>query len=247
MCLSAPKQNTEVITPFRVAAVMCKNGIREQNLEHQPEVMATVSTSSMGKVVSSGTDQAAVIQNVEDSGETTSIRHNIDTNQDVSASETLLRMEDHKKQTESLLERFKNSHFFVRIAESDEPLWSRKCVAESSPNSEAVRGNFRSSAGFGKVSGGNSTLNAVVDVGDFDANASGGMGRSSVKCCSLHNGDIVVCFRNLVVTQKFTFCLVSHVIMRKYSFFFFLLFDNFYLVEELWSIHISLFCSIWLW
>lgn len=192
VCLSAPKQNTEVITPFRVAAVMCKNGIRMQNLEHQAEVIATVSTSSTGKVVSSGTDQAAVIQNVEDSGETTSIRHNIDTNQDVSASETLLRMEDHKKQTESLLERFKNSHFFVRIAESDEPLWSRKCVAESSPNSEAVRGNFRSSAGFGKVSGGNSNLNAVVDVGDFDANASGGMGRSSVRCCSLHNGDIVV-------------------------------------------------------
>lgn len=200
VCLSAPKQNTEVITPFRVAAVMCKNGIREQNLEHQAEVMATVSISSTEKVVSSGIDQDTTSQNVEDSGETASARDKIDTNQDVSASETLLRMEDHKKQTETLLERFKNSHFFVRIAESDEPLWSKRCGTESSPNSEAVGGNFRSGGGIGKVSGGNSNLNAVVDIGDFDANASGGMARSSVRCCSLHNGDIVVCFRKPVAT-----------------------------------------------
>nr|DAD42652.1 TPA_asm: hypothetical protein HUJ06_000882 [Nelumbo nucifera] len=32
-------------------------------------------------------------------------------------------MEDQKRRMEALLERLKNSHFFVRITESDEPFW----------------------------------------------------------------------------------------------------------------------------
>lgn len=112
---------------------------------------------------------------------------------DVSAGESLLRMEVHKRQTETLLERFKNSHFFVRIAESDDPLWSKRRAPKASPES---------SESVGKTAKKKRPLNAAIDRGSFDASASGGMARNAVKCCSLSNGDIVVCFRKSSSVSK---------------------------------------------
>lgn len=193
VCLSAPKQDTEIITPFRVAAVMSKNGILEQNSEQRAEVMPTDSDSVMESVDLNSGHHTPAGENFEASGETTSSVDKIDIKKDISASETLLRMEDHKKQIETLLEKFKNSHFFVRIADSDEPLWSKKSVPECSLDSDAVGGNIsKSDIRTDKVSGKGSHINAVVDRGDFNGNASGGMARDSVRCCSLRNGDIVV-------------------------------------------------------
>ena len=119
-------------------------------------------------------------------------KEKIDPAKDVSASESFLRMEDHRRQTETLLKRFKNSHFFVRIAESGEPLWSKKGASGTAPESSEMDSQ-QSIANKTKNTAKNiSSLNAVIDRGNFDANVSGGVARDTVKCCSLSNGDIVV-------------------------------------------------------
>ncbi|XP_077219423.1 heat-inducible transcription repressor [Tasmannia lanceolata] len=190
-CLSASKQDTEIITPFRVAAMMSKNGINEQNPKQPQKIMGIESDpiTERGNLDSTHDDPAG--QNIKGNGETVSTTEKIDTKDDISVSESLLRMEGHKQRTEALLERFKNSHFFVRIAESDEPLWSKRNVAEpSSLISDMKRGKH--DAGPRNTSRRVSQVNAVIDRGSFDAKASGGMARNTVRCCSLSNGDIVV-------------------------------------------------------
>ncbi|KAG9151986.1 hypothetical protein Leryth_002247 [Lithospermum erythrorhizon] len=153
-CLSACKQDIEIITPFKVAAAMNKNGIRrsteKQNGSTEKEVNSAVDGVSDGKDISQSNNSG---------------------NHD-SSGESLLRMEDHRRQTERLLQRFIKSHFFVRIADSNEALWSKR---SSEPS--AYRG---------------SSLNTVVDRGSFDSSSSGGIARDAVQCHALPNGDIVV-------------------------------------------------------
>lgn len=175
-CLSASKKDTEIITPFKVAAVMSKNGILEQSVNQQKENMESDSSIVADKGEEDNICLSASSQSREQNGETLSTRNSI------SASESLLRMEDYKKQAETQLERFKNSHFFVRIAESDEPLWSKK----SNQHSSSVISNLSRDNFAGTES------NAYIDRGSFDANVSGGVARDAVKCCSLSNGDIVM-------------------------------------------------------
>ncbi|KAH1031261.1 hypothetical protein J1N35_043435 [Gossypium stocksii] len=184
-CLSACNQETEIITPFKVAAVMCKSGKRrgaqKQNGNMEGE------TNSVPEVGDASLNGAVMDQNRENLE-----KDKIDPAKDVSASESFLRMEDHRRQTETLLKRFKNSHFFVRIAESGEPLWSKKGVSEKAPESSEMDSR-QSIANETKNAAKNiSRQNAVIDRGNFDANVSGGVARDSIKCCSLSSGDIVV-------------------------------------------------------
>ncbi|KAJ3679630.1 hypothetical protein LUZ60_017641 [Juncus effusus] len=74
-------------------------------------------------------------------------------------------------QTETILQKFKNSSFFVRIAEPDDPLWSRKKRSQT---------------------GNSNSCNVVSDKGFFDGVTAGGVARDSARCFSLRNGDIVV-------------------------------------------------------
>ncbi|XP_008805504.2 uncharacterized protein LOC103718451 isoform X1 [Phoenix dactylifera] len=185
VCLSAAKQDTEIITPFRVAAVMSKNGKSSQNGNQQTKIVGIKSRDA------NGTHEETVHQNIKDNGETISTGNEMTPRRVISATKSLLRMEDHKQQTENLLERFRNSNFFVRIAQLDEPLWSKRNVAEqSSVNSEMAGERFQSIGGSLNMS--TSLLNAVVDKGNFGGNTSGGLARDTVKCYSLRNGDIVV-------------------------------------------------------
>lgn len=187
--LSACKQDTEIITPFKLAAAMSKNGLKQsptkQNGKADDENDA-VSTKGESSPDSQGTDQ---------NGETL-LNEMADPQKDVSASESLLRMEDHKRQTEILLQRFERSHFFVRIAESDESLWSKKGSSKKSSESSEMDGPEATENGTHKRA--LSQLNAIVDKGNFDPNVSGGVARNNVKCCSLSNGDIVVCVVKLL-------------------------------------------------
>ncbi|KAL5724684.1 hypothetical protein ACHQM5_007911 [Ranunculus cassubicifolius] len=191
-CLSASKKDMEIITPFKVAAVMSKNGI----LGHKQKV----NTESDANTVSDEGEEngiPAANDNSETSAEALSTRSRIDSKVDISASESLLRMEDYRKQTETQLERFKNSHFFVRIAESDEPLWSKRSTQESSTSSSLARDKFPATE-----------ANAYIDRGSFDANVSGGVARDAVKCCSLPNGDIVM----LLQVNVGTYCLENPIL-----------------------------------
>ena len=173
-CLSAYKQDTETITPFKVAAVMSKNG-KWHSPKKQNGNMDDETNSTNGETHS--TDQ---------NGENL-LCEKFDPSEDVSASESLLRMEDHRRQTETLLQRFENSHFFVRIAESSDPLWSKKGSTDKQSDCETVGQNTVKSS-----------INAVIDQGDFNSNVSGGVARGTFKCCSLSDGSIVVCIKKLL-------------------------------------------------
>ncbi|KAK8977277.1 hypothetical protein V6N11_021363 [Hibiscus sabdariffa] len=184
-CLSACNQETEIITPFKVAAVMCKNGkskgAQKQNGNMEGEknpVPGGGDVSLNGAVMDQNGD------NLE--------KDKIDPAKDVSASESFLRMEDHRRQTETHLKRFKNSHFFVRIAESGEPLWSKKGASGATSESSEMD-TQQSIANETKNTAENiSTQSAVIDRGNFNTSVSGGVARDAINCCSLSNGDLVV-------------------------------------------------------
>ncbi|CAN0924147.1 hypothetical protein LINGRAHAP2_LOCUS33990 [Linum grandiflorum] len=170
-CLSASNQDTETITPFKVAAVISQSGRqsperRNGNLNDR--------TSEEGHGNPGGEDAEKLLQ------------QKFPPEDVVSASESILRKEDHKRQTETLLQRFKNSHFFVRIAESDEPLWSKKA------GQNRLLADMDGQVSFGSGTGKKTHLNALIDKGNFDANVAGGAARNSVNCWSLSNGDVVV-------------------------------------------------------
>uniref|UniRef100_A0A5B7B8W0 Uncharacterized protein n=1 Tax=Davidia involucrata TaxID=16924 RepID=A0A5B7B8W0_DAVIN len=186
-CLSACKQDTEIITPFKVAAVMSKNGIGQSTKKLNGNI--GYETNRVSGRVEVNPDAQEMDQKSEDP-----LKERIDPQKDISASESLLRMEDHRKQTETLLRRFRNSHFFVRIAESDEPLWSKRSALEASLQSSEIGGEkfTADDAGTRKTSKNRTPQNAIIDRGNFDASVSGGLARNAVKCCSLSNGDIVV-------------------------------------------------------
>ncbi|MBA0727531.1 hypothetical protein Golax_000510 [Gossypium laxum] len=184
-CLSACNQETEIITPFKVAAVMCKSGKRrgaqKQNGNMEGE------TNSVPEGGDASLNGAVMDQNGENLE-----KDKIDPAKDVSASESFLRMEDHRRQTETLLKRFKNSHFFVRIAESGEPLWSKKGASEKVSELSEMDNQQSIANETNNAAKNISRQNAVIDRGNFDANVSGGVARDSIKCCSLSSGDIVV-------------------------------------------------------
>lgn len=169
-CLSASKQDTEIITPFKVAAMMNKNGVGQSPKGQNGNVIDKESSSDAEQVEPNGQVDGKI-----------EIRHQ----GDLSASESL-RMEDYRRQTQTLLQRFKDSHFFVRIAESGEPLWSKRGAKEAS------EGVDDSGSTKGETAESGTSITAVIDSGRFDAQVSGGLARCSVKCSSLANGDIVV-------------------------------------------------------
>ncbi|KAI7726704.1 hypothetical protein M8C21_000269 [Ambrosia artemisiifolia] len=171
VCLSAYKQDTEVITPFKVAELMSKNGIghaKKQNGE-------VIDGSPLAHEVASST----VVQDSDDNA-----NGKTGPKKDVSTGESLLRMEDHRRQTEMLLQRFRNSHFFARIAEADEPLWSKRKYHETFRESTEMIG--------GKLGEYDDKQILPLDKENSDASTSGGVARNGFKCSSLANGDIVV-------------------------------------------------------
>lgn len=148
-----------------------------------------------------GTHDENAGQIIEENGEIISAADRHPELEDISATKYLLRMENQKLQTETLLERFRCSNFFVRIAQSDEQLWSKKNVADPSSSNYEVSGGSKS-AESGKTSR-SSLLNAIIDRGSFEGNSSGGVARNTFRCYSLCNGDIVVCFENLIFVNSY--------------------------------------------
>ncbi|KAK1309562.1 hypothetical protein QJS10_CPA09g00433 [Acorus calamus] len=186
-CLSTSKEDADVITPFRVAAMMSRNG-SAQNIRQPNGVVGTDSSFTQDN----GMNQASDLQDVVENGETILTTDNTNPKHDISASETFICMEDYRKRTERLLERFMNSHFYVRIAEAEEPLWSKRNVAE--PSSSDITGEKipPSNRGSRMTTGKGNLLHAIIDKGSFDGSGTGGVARNIVKCCSLPSGDIVV-------------------------------------------------------
>ncbi|KAL8204295.1 hypothetical protein R6Q57_009918 [Mikania cordata] len=171
-CLSSYKQDTEVITPFKVAEVMSKNGIGRNTTKQNGEIIhgsPPVPEMALRTVAQDSDDNA--------NGKTDPMKV-------VPTGESLLRMEDHRRQTEMLLQKFRNSHFFARIAEADEPLWSKRKTLETFRESTEMLG--------GKLSKYDDKKVLSIDRENPDVSTSGGVARHGFKCSSLANGDIVV-------------------------------------------------------
>lgn len=175
-CLSESKGDTEIITPFKVAEVMSRTGQRKVSDKQNGDMSDGASTPSADGEMSP--DAQFATQNGESPG-----KESFDSQKEESDGESILRMEDHKRRTENLLSRFQKSHFFVRIAESGEPLWSKKSSLVSDTEMDEKQRSTKNRP----------CVSAFVDRGDFDPNVSGGVARSKAKCCALPNGDIVVC------------------------------------------------------
>uniref|UniRef100_A0A1J3JMW3 Uncharacterized protein n=1 Tax=Noccaea caerulescens TaxID=107243 RepID=A0A1J3JMW3_NOCCA len=181
-CLSESKGDTEIITPFKVAEVMSRSGQRKGSDKQNGDMSDGVSTPSGDGEMSP--DGQFATQNGDSPG-----KESLDSQKDLSDGESILRMEDHKRRTEDLLTRFQKSHFFVRIAESGEPLWSKKSSLAADVESDEKRKNRKRRP----------CVSAFVDRGEFDPNAAGGVARSRAKCCALPNGDIVVSLQVYIV------------------------------------------------
>lgn len=182
-CLSAYREDIEIITPFKVAALMNKNGV-DQNSKSQ-----NGSTDNATNPVSDG----AKLNDGEYMNQNGTVKQGkYDLKKEASAGESLLRREDHRRQTESLLLRMKTSHFFARIAEPDEVLWTRRKATEDS--SKMIGENVAADdLETQKTTKKKLSLSAAIDRGNFDAITSGGVARNAMKSCALPNGDIVVC------------------------------------------------------
>ncbi|KAL8150190.1 hypothetical protein V2J09_019998 [Rumex salicifolius] len=179
-CLSPSKKDTEIMTPFKLAAAISKNGTGQNGKHQNGNATDEDKTSPVSKEME--------LDNSIDPKDGIPPRDKADTPKLV--GESLIRMEDYRRQTQALLQRFKESHFFVRIAESNELLWSKRGTADTSEEIETTHDaygaeNDQSTASL-------SSINAFIDKGRFDAKVSGGVARNSVKSFSLPNGDIVV-------------------------------------------------------
>ncbi|KAG0480175.1 hypothetical protein HPP92_011033 [Vanilla planifolia] len=190
VCLRAARHEEEIITPFKIAASISKNVGNAENAKHQNEASES-STSISSQVEANGRSKECTSFR-EDSSQTLSIAKPIETENDITVTKSLLQKEGHKQQIETLLEKFRHSNFFVRVAESDEPLWSKRNVVDlSSTNLEASGRRNHSNDGLPKKES-SKFLSAVIDQGTFDCSASGGAARDAVKCHSLPSGDILV-------------------------------------------------------
>ncbi|PUZ67166.1 hypothetical protein GQ55_3G411200 [Panicum hallii var. hallii] len=189
-CLSSSKQDIQVISPFRIAAVMSKNG---NSLQHSMDKFSPVNANGHD-IDTTGENGCQDVDN-----DMQSVELNSDASpsgHDILETQSLLQMEDHKQQIELMLRRFSESNFFVRIAESDEPLWSKKraTAAKMSDGRSDGQGNSKASR--------SNIYNTISDKGIFDGSTSGGVARDTVKCYSLQNGDIVVVLQVNVGVNK---------------------------------------------
>ncbi|KAF0916512.1 hypothetical protein E2562_007590 [Oryza meyeriana var. granulata] len=191
-CLSASKQDARVISPFRIAAVMSKDGNYLQYSTNKSS-HATENGDTDGKNGENGS------QVVKDDMQSIELNSEMSpSKQDILETESVLRLEDHKQQIESMLQRFKKSNFFVRIAESDERLWSKKRLAVSKvPEEQSYPDNQENN----KASRSN-VYNTISDKGVFDGSTSGGVARGTARCYALQNGDIVVVLQVNVGVNK---------------------------------------------
>ncbi|RLN29811.1 uncharacterized protein C2845_PM05G17430 [Panicum miliaceum] len=189
-CLSSSKQDIQVISPFRIAALMSKNG---NSLQHSTDKFSPVDANGHGN----GTTGENGCQDVDNDMQSVELNSDVSpSGHDILETQSLLQMEDHKQQIELMLRRFSESNFFVRIAESDEPLWSKKRATAAKMSDTRSDGQGNSKASRSNI------YNTISDKGIFDGSTSGGVARDTVKCYSQQNGDIVVVLQVNVGVNK---------------------------------------------
>ncbi|KAM3270377.1 hypothetical protein P3S67_029484 [Capsicum chacoense] len=159
----------EIITPFKVTAIVNKNSIGQSNQKQNGK-----RRMNSGSVFPGGV--------VDDSSLSENGNANIDPKKEVSTDKNLLILEDYKRQTEPVVQRFNSSHFFAFIAESGELLWSKRKAMEDLSDTIGADGSEKVKTLKKKLS-----LSASTNKGNFNARTSGGVARNVVYCCALPN------------------------------------------------------------
>ncbi|WJX57080.1 hypothetical protein P8452_42675 [Trifolium repens] len=168
-CLSACKQDSQITTPFEVATTTSKNSKGQSSKKESGSIENINNLVSVEGELSTSDEEKS---------------------RDIFDGDSLVDMEVHKRQTGLLLQKFENSHFFVRISESNEPLWSKRSSVDN--NSYYSEANGQKAPKIKTKEIAFPSTGVIVDKGNFDASTCGGMARNSAKCFALANGDIVV-------------------------------------------------------
>lgn len=170
----------EITTPFSVAAAMGKTGSAQQkgNKGYEealsPEILDGSTAVDENRHLSVEAQQSS----------TPSLN--------ISVSESLLRMEGHKKSA-ALLQSFQNSHFFTRIAETDEQAW-KKQPALNHTAEEFDDGMVSANTLEHK------NVPLIMEGGDFDPKGAGGVARNA-SCYSIGNAYTAVVLQVTVATD----------------------------------------------
>lgn len=167
----------------QVRLLVCLSEIKHNSgvITPSENVIGQRSPIQKGKVEGTNSvSQAKYANDGEQNNQKGEARGKIDLQQDVS--------------TGQFLQRFKNSHFFARIVESNETLWSERSAEEAyiklmETSIDNLAGDSSENAQILK-----NNKSVVIDRGGLHSPTSGGVARGAAKCCSLSNGDLVVCF-----------------------------------------------------
>ncbi|CAJ2647857.1 unnamed protein product [Trifolium pratense] len=163
-------RDTQITTPFEVATTKTKNDKGQSSEKESGSIENINNLVSVEGELSTGGEEKS---------------------RDIFYGDSLVDMEEvHKRQTALLLQKFENSHFFVRISESNEPLWSKRSSVDN--NSYYSEANGQKTPRIKTKEIAFPSTDAIIDKGNFDASTCGGVARNSTKCFALPNGDIVV-------------------------------------------------------
>lgn len=180
VCFSANKRNSgTAITPS-------ENVVAQRFASENQKAVGD--TNSLSHAKYANTDEQK-----DQNGEA---RANIHSQTDASTGGSILGIDDQRRHTDQLLQGFEDSHFFARIAESNEPLWSERSAQEACFKlMETCKEKFTGdSSETAQILKNKDPTSVVIDRGELHSPSSGGVARGAAKCFSLANGDLVVCF-----------------------------------------------------
>lgn len=178
ICLSPNKRSSDTFRPS-------ENVVGQRSLRENEKFVGGTNSVSYSQYASTDKQKD---KNGED-------KENLHSQKNASTGESIPENDDQRKHTDQLLQRFKDSHFFARIAESNEPLWSERSAQEACFKlMETCKEKLIGDSSDTSQSNKNPTTSVVIDRGELHSPTSGGVARGAAKCCSLPNGEIVVCF-----------------------------------------------------
>ncbi|MCO5613054.1 hypothetical protein L7F22_067328 [Adiantum nelumboides] len=167
----------QIITPFRVAAMLEKVNLKEKG-----------STRKGGLFVAGDSSKTSLEEDkqqlVAEKVELSSLKNGS------SNAEKVLMIEEHKKRSAALVHLFQNSHFFTRIVGAEEQVSQEEKFFGQSAE-ELDDGTFSTSSEHKKLTKSVEPVPVAIEGPDFNPRYAGGVARNA-RCYSFDNGDIAV-------------------------------------------------------
>lgn len=172
----------EIITPFRVAAMMEKVNQRQEE-----DIKSSTTSASHDSLEASGEGQKKDLVAKELHGKS-------------AVGGMVLMTEEHKNRSAALLHMFQSSHFFTRISGTEEQVWKKGKISDQATE-ELDDGTISTSSSeqkrFTEIA---EPVPIVIEGGDFDPRNAGGVARNA-RCYSFDNGDVAVVLQVTVATD----------------------------------------------